>query len=74
MIVDRLTKLAHFLPMKNNHPMEKLARLYIDEIMKFHGIPSSIVSDRDLRFTLKFWKGLQNAFGTKLRLSSAYHP
>ena len=72
-IVDRLTKSAHFLPMKINHPMEKLAEMYIEEIMRLHGIPSSIVSDRDLRFTLKFWTGLQNAFGTKLKLSFAYH-
>ena len=57
-IVDRLTKSAHFLPMKINHPMEKLAKMYIDGIVILHGIPSSIVSDRDPRFTLKFWMGL----------------
>jgi len=73
-IVDRLTKSAHFLPMKINHSMQKLAEMYIEEIVKLHGIPSSIVSDRDPRFTSRFWKSLQDALGTKLRLSSAYHP
>ena len=72
-IVDRLTKSTHFLPMKINHPIEKLAKMYVDEIVKLHGISSSIVSDRDHRFTSKFCTGLQNAFGTKLKLSSAYH-
>ena len=73
-IVDRLTKSAHFLPMKINHSLEKLAELYIEEIVRLHGIPSSIVSDRDPRFTSRFWESLQKALGTKLRLSSAYHP
>ena len=73
-IVDRLTKLAHFSPVKINHHIEKLVDIYIEEIVRLHGIPSSIVSDRDLRFTMMFWEGLYNAFGTKLRLSSAYHP
>ena len=72
--MDRLTKSAHFLPMKINHPIEKLAKMYVDEIVKLHGIPSSIMSDRDPRFTSKFWTRLQNAFGTKLKLSSTYHP
>ena len=73
-IVDRLTKSAHFLPMRINHSMQKLAEMYIEEIVKLHGIPSSIVSDRDPRFTSRFWKSLQDALGTKLRMSSAYHP
>ena len=53
-IVDRLTKSAHFLLIKINHPMEKIAEMYIDVIMKLHGIPLSVVLDRDLRFTSKF--------------------
>jgi hypothetical protein len=60
--------------MKINHSMQRLAEMYIEEIVKLHGIPSSIVSDRDPRFTSRFWKSLQDALGTKLRLSSAYHP
>ena len=74
MIIDRLTKSAHFVPIKNGMSMVKLAWIYIEQIVKLHGIPSSIVSDRDLRFTSKFWEILQAALGTKLRLSSAYHP
>jgi len=73
-IIDRLTKSAHFVPIKNGMSMVKLAWIYIEQIVKLHGIPSSIVSDRDLRFTSKFWEILQAALGTKLRLSSAYHP
>jgi len=51
-----------------------LAEIYIREIVKLHGVPSSIVSDRDPRFTSRFWKSFQEALGSKLRLSSAYHP
>nr|KYP69532.1 Transposon Ty3-I Gag-Pol polyprotein [Cajanus cajan] len=73
-IVDKLTKSAHFLPVNIRYSLEKLARLYIDEIVRLHGIPSSIVSDRDPRFTSRFWESLQQALGTQLRLSSACHP
>jgi len=73
-IVDRLTKSAHFLPIKIRFSLEKLAHLYIKEIIKLHGVPSSIISDRDPRFTSRFWDNLQKALGTKVRLSSAYHP
>jgi len=54
--------------------MEKLAELYIREVVRLHGVPTSIVSDRDLRFTSRFWQSLQAALGTQLRMSSAYHP
>jgi hypothetical protein len=73
-IVDRLTKCAHFLPLKITDSMEKLASMYIREIVRLHGVPASIVSDRDARFTSKFWQRLQDAMGTKLSFSSAYHP
>nr|KYP69549.1 Retrotransposable element Tf2 [Cajanus cajan] len=73
-IVDRLTKSAHFLPINIRYSLERLARLYINEIVRLHGIPSSIVSDRDPRFTSRFWESLQRALGTQLRLSLAYHP
>jgi len=69
-IVDRLTKSAHFIPINISFPVSQLAEIYIREIVKLHGIPSSIVSDRDPRFTSRFWKVLVS----KLRLSSAYHP
>jgi len=73
-IVDRLTKTAHFLPIDLRISMQKLAQIYIREIIRLHGVPSSIVSDRDPRFTSRFWQTLQEAIGTGLRLSSAYHP
>jgi hypothetical protein len=56
------------------YSLEKLIELYIREIVRLHGVPKSIVSDRDPRFTLRFWKSLQEAMGTKLRFSTTYHP
>ncbi|KAJ9554217.1 hypothetical protein OSB04_018262 [Centaurea solstitialis] len=73
-IVDRLTKSAHFLEMRETLPMDKLAKLYINEVVRRHGVPLSIVSDRDSRFTSRFWDGLQEGLGTQLKLSTAYHP
>ena len=73
-IVDRLTKSAHFFPMKETYSMDRLARLYVDEIVSLHGVPLSIVSDRDSRFTSRFWQSFQKAMGTRLNLSTAYHP
>ncbi|KAI3786449.1 hypothetical protein L1987_40139 [Smallanthus sonchifolius] len=73
-IIDRLTKFAHFLPIREDYRVEKLARIYIDEIMSRHGIPLNIISDRDARFTSRFWQSLKTALGTRLDLSTAYHP
>ena len=73
-IVDRLTKLAHFLPMKNNDSIEKLAELYVKEIVRLHSMLVSIVSDRDPRFTSQLWPSLQRALGTRLHFSTAFHP
>ncbi|GJW47665.1 putative reverse transcriptase domain-containing protein [Tanacetum coccineum] len=73
-IVDRLTKFAHFLPMKETDSMEKLTQLYLKEIVCRHGVPISIISDKDSRFASRFWKSLQRALGTKLDMSTAYHP
>ncbi|GJU36863.1 putative reverse transcriptase domain-containing protein, partial [Tanacetum coccineum] len=73
-IVDRLTKSAHFLPMRENDPMEKLMKLYMKEVVTRHGVPVSIISDRDGRFTSLFWQALHKALGTRLDLSTAYHP
>ena len=73
-IVDRLTKSAHFLAMNLRMSMVKLAQLYIKEIVRLHGVPSSIVLDRDPRFTSRFWQTLQSALGSKLTMSSGYHP
>ena len=73
-VVDRLTKSAHFLAMNLRMSMAKLAQLYIKEIMRLHEVPLSIVSDRDPRFTSQFWQTLQSALGSKLTMSLAYHP
>ncbi|GJU48650.1 putative reverse transcriptase domain-containing protein, partial [Tanacetum coccineum] len=73
-IVDRLTKFAHFLAVRKDFKMEKLARLYINEIVARHGVPVSIISDHDSHFTSRFWQSLQKALGAQLDLSTAYHP
>ena len=73
-IVDRLTKSAHFLPIRLDYSMDRLADLYVDEIVRLHGIPVTIMSDGDPRFTSRFWKELQSAFGTRLNFSTAFHP
>ncbi|GJY36926.1 putative reverse transcriptase domain-containing protein, partial [Tanacetum coccineum] len=73
-IMDRLTKSAHFLPIREDYKTEKLARIYINEIVARHGEPVSIISDRDGRFTSHLWQALQKALGTKLNMSTAYHP
>jgi len=73
-IVDRLTKCAHFLPINQKMSLDKLAELYIREIVRLHGVSESIISDRDPRFTSRFWQSLQNTLGTQLKMSSAYHP
>ncbi|GKC19156.1 putative reverse transcriptase domain-containing protein, partial [Tanacetum coccineum] len=73
-IVDRLTKYAHFLPMREDYKMDRLARLYLNEIVARHGVSISIISDRDSRFTSRFWQSMQEVLGTRLDMSTAYHP
>ena len=63
----------HFLPVKTTYEAYRLATIYVDENVSFHGVPMSIMSDRDLKFVSRFWKGLQAAMGTELRLSTAFH-
>lgn len=70
MILDRLTKLAYFILIKISYPLQKLVELYIENIVRLHGIFSSTMSDRYLRFTSRFWMSLQEAMGMKLKLSS----
>ncbi|KAD4386310.1 hypothetical protein E3N88_26479 [Mikania micrantha] len=72
--IDRLTKSAHFLPMKETDKMDKLTRLYIKEVVSRHGVPTSIISDRDSKFTSWVWQTLHDALGTRLDMSTAYHP
>ncbi|GKD02740.1 putative reverse transcriptase domain-containing protein [Tanacetum coccineum] len=73
-IVDILTKSAHFLAMHKDYSTKKLVRLYIDEVVARHGVPMSIILDRDGRFTSHFWQTLQKALGTRLDMSITYHP
>ncbi|GJT48332.1 putative reverse transcriptase domain-containing protein [Tanacetum coccineum] len=73
-IVDLLTKSAIFVPMRETNPMDKLARMYLKEVVTRHGIPVSIICDRDPRFASNFWRSLQKALGTNLDMSTAYHP
>ncbi|GJZ92179.1 putative reverse transcriptase domain-containing protein [Tanacetum coccineum] len=73
-IVDRLTKSAHFLPVKTTDSMEKLTQLYLKEIVCRHGVPILIISDRDNKFASRFWRSLQGALGTQLNMSTTYHP
>ena len=73
-IVDRLTKSAHLLAVRMTFALERFCRLYIREIVRLHGVPVSIVSDRDPRFTAHFWKSFQKAMGTRLMMSTAFHP
>ncbi|GJU03957.1 putative reverse transcriptase domain-containing protein [Tanacetum coccineum] len=73
-IVDRLMKSAIFVPMRETDPMEKLARMYLKEVVMRHGIPILIICDHDLRFASNFWRSLQKALGTSLDMSTVYHP
>nr|GEW72517.1 putative reverse transcriptase domain-containing protein [Tanacetum cinerariifolium] len=70
-IVDRLTKFVHFLPMRETDPMKKLMKLYMKEVVTRHGVPVFIISDRDSKFTSLFWKALRKALGTRLDMSTA---
>ncbi|GJR20653.1 putative reverse transcriptase domain-containing protein [Tanacetum coccineum] len=70
--LDNRPKSAHFLAIRKDYSMEKLARLYTDETR--HGVPMSIISDRDARFTSRLWQTFQKALGTRLDMSTAYHP
>jgi hypothetical protein len=73
-IVDRLTKVAHFLPVKTTDRGQNLAELYIRRIVSLHGVPKRIVSDRGSQFTSQFWESLHKALGTNLSFSTAFHP
>ncbi|KAJ9553073.1 hypothetical protein OSB04_017118 [Centaurea solstitialis] len=73
-IVYRLTKSAIFLPIRESSTAEQLAKIYVDEVVSRHGVPVSIISDRDVRFTSRFWERFHSELGTKLHFSTAYHP
>ena len=73
-IVDRLTKSAHFLVVRMTITLEEFFQLYICEIVRLHGGPVFILSDKDPRFTAHFWKSFQKAMGTQLTMSTTFHP
>jgi transposase InsO family protein len=73
-IVDRLTKVAHFMPVKTTYSGPQLAELYMSRIVCLQGVPKKIVSDRGTQFTLKFWERLHETLDTQLHFSSSYHP
>jgi hypothetical protein len=73
-IVDRLTKVAHFIPIKTTYSRPQLEELYMSRIVCLHGVPKKIVSERGTQFTSKFWDKLHETLDTQLRFSSAYHP
>ena len=73
-IVDRLTNSAHFLAVRMTFTLERFCRLYIREIVQLHGVPVSIVSNRDPRFTVQFWKSFQKDMCTRLTMSTTFHP
>ena len=73
-IVDRLTKLAHFLVVRMTFIFEEFDRSYLREIFKLYGVSVSIISDRDPRFTAQFWRSFQRDMGTQMRMSIVFHP
>ena len=73
-IVDQITKTARFVAMKDTWSMQQLANTYLNEVIRLHGVPKDIVSDRDSRFLSNFWKKLQEAMGTILKFNTAFHP
>ena len=73
-IVDRLTKSAHFIAIKAIFSVEKLAEIYVSHIVRLHGVSKSIIFDRDGRFTSKFWTSVHHAMGSRLKFSTAFHP
>lgn len=73
-VVDKLTKAAHLIPIKTTHKAANIADIYMKEVARLHGVPKAIVSDRDPKFASNFWKGLFKGFGTNLNMSTAYHP
>jgi hypothetical protein len=73
-IIDRLSKSAHFIPVHTNYNVQNYARVYIDRVLCLHGVPKKIISDRGSQFVARFWEQLHASLGTHLIHSSAYHP
>lgn len=73
-VVDRFTKFAHFICLTHPYSAQEVARVFLDQVMKLHGVPNSIVFDRDKIFTSLFWQELMRSLGVKLKMPTAYHP
>ena len=73
-IEDKLTKTAHSIPDKATYRVDQWAQLHVKEVVRLHGVPVSIVSDKDAKFTFDSWKGLQKVLETQLKFSTAFHP
>ncbi|GJP46733.1 hypothetical protein CLOM_g5981 [Closterium sp. NIES-68] len=73
-VVDRLTKMVHFIACQQKITVEQTAQLFIANVIRLHGLPTTIILERDPKFTLNLWRHLWDQFGTKLQFSSAYHP
>jgi hypothetical protein len=73
-VVEKITKAAHFIPLKTTHKAADVVDIFLKEVAQLHGIPKTIVSNRDPKFTSNFWKGLFKGFGTNLNFSTTYHP
>jgi len=73
-IVDKLTKSAHLVPVKDTYDVTDVAQVFVNEVILLQRLPTKIISNRDSRFTSRFWSSLQSALGTQLNLSIAYHP
>jgi len=73
-VVDRFSKYAHFMPLAHPYTATSVARVFFDEVVRFHGLPASVVSDRDPVFTSSFWRELFRLSGVQLQYSTAFHP
>ena len=73
-VVDKLRKAAHFIPVKSMHKTDDIAKIFMKDIFKLHGFPKEIISNRDVKFTSNFWKVLFAYLGTNLNFNTAYHP
>ena len=73
-VVNKLTKVAHLIPTQTTASASDIAQRFVKEIVRLHGIPACIISDRDAKFTSKFWRAMFQSLGTLLNLSSSYHP
>jgi transposase InsO family protein len=73
-VVEKLRKVAHFVPVKTTHTTTNIAQIYMRKVARLHGIPRTIFSDRDTNFTSNFWRGLFKGFGINLNFITTYHP